>query len=298
MWTARTLARQSEFMTTDWKKQRTFGATGLQVSRLGLGSSYGLSTYDVERAFDRGVNLLFWGLRRRGGFGRAIQHIGAVHRDRIVVAVQSYTRVGALMRPFLESALCSLRLDHVDVLTLGWWNDLPPRRIIDAALSLKEQGKVRHLMVSCHHRPAFEKLAKEPAFDAIMVRYNAAHPGAERDVFPVLGARDPGVLAFTATRWGTLLDPRRTPEGESTPRGSDCYRFALSDPHVHSCLAGPKDAVELDEALAALDRGPMSAEELAWMRRVGQSVRTDTRANRPIRVLDRAYDALFGDARG
>ena len=48
---------------------------------------------------------------------------------------------------------------------------------------------VRHIMVSCHHRPTFEKFIADPAFDAIMVRYNAAHPGAEREVFPHLATR-------------------------------------------------------------------------------------------------------------
>ena len=34
-----------------------------------------------------------------------------------------------------------------------------------------------------------------------MIRYNAAHPGAERDIFPHLEARRPAVVAYTATSW-------------------------------------------------------------------------------------------------
>ena len=69
------------------------------------------------------------------------------------------------------------------------------------------------------------------------------------------------------------LDPRRTPKGEKTPRASDCYRFALSSPSVDVCLAGPAGREQLDEALAALDRGPMSEDEIAWMKRVGVAIR-------------------------
>ena len=127
-----------------------------------------------------------------------------------------------------------------------------------------------------------------------MVRYNAAHPGAERDVFPHLGPRAPGVLAFTATRWGSLLRPELVPEGEPTPRASDCYRFVLSSPHVHASLAGPKDGAELDEAMAALDRGPMSAEELAWMRRVGARVKAGSRGQLVVGTFDRLRSAVFG----
>ena len=128
-------------------------------------------------------------------------------------------------------------------------------------------------------------------FDAIMVRYNAAHPGAEREVFPQLAMRRPGVVAFTATRWGTLLDPKLTPEGERTPRASDCYRFALTNPNVDVTLAGPKDDVELEEALRAVERGPMNDDELAWMKRVGASVRAATTKRPRTSILD-LFDAL------
>jgi predicted aldo/keto reductase-like oxidoreductase len=80
------------------------------------------------------------------------------------------------------------------------------------------------------------------------------------------------MVAYTATRWGQLPDPKKTPPGETTPRGSDCYRFALSHPAVDVVLCGPKNAEELEEGMAALDRGPMNDDELAWMKRVGAHV--------------------------
>jgi predicted aldo/keto reductase-like oxidoreductase len=99
-------------------------------------------------------------------------------------------------------------------------------------------------------------------------------------VFPFVdaaGARRPGVVAFTATRWGTLLRPRFTPPGERTPSASDCYRFTLSHPAVDVCLSGPRNAAELDEALVAVERGPLDEGEMAWMRRVGAHVREATK---------------------
>jgi hypothetical protein len=84
-------------------------------------------------------------------------------------------------------------------------------------------------------------------------------------------------VAFTATRWGTLLDPKYLPEGEPVPRAGDCYRFALTHPEVDVCLSGPRDGAELDEALAAVDRGIMAEDEVAWMRRVGAHVRAATK---------------------
>jgi aryl-alcohol dehydrogenase-like predicted oxidoreductase len=275
-------------MLRSFDTPRTLGKTGLSVSAISLGSSYGVEGRDIERAFDRGVNTFLYGSLRRPGFARGVRAL-APHREKTVIAIQTYSRVGFLMKPFVWSALRSLGTDYVDILGLAWWNDVPSRRIWDAALALKERGLVRHLMVSCHHRPSFESFMREDACEAWMVRYNAGHPGAEREVFPLLGddvASRPGVLSFTATRWGSLLDPRLTPPGEPTPRASDCYRFALTSPHVDSCITGPRNGAELDEALAAIDRGPMSDEELAWMKRVGASVR-NAGANRAVGFLDR-----------
>ncbi|NUP12989.1 MAG: hypothetical protein HOW73_43670 [Polyangiaceae bacterium] len=282
-------------MGAGWERV-AFGSTGLAVSPIGLGSSYGLGGADVERAFERGIDFMFYGLRRRADFGRGVANIAARNRERVVIAAQSYSRMASLVGPSVDCVLRTLRTDYLDILCLGWWDELPPARILDAARTLKEEGKVRHLVISCHYRPSFSQMIDTPDIGGIMVRYNAAHTGAEREVFPLLAERNPGVIAFTATRWGSLLDPRVLPEGEAPPRASDCYRFVLTNPHVHTSLAGPKDGAELDEAMAALDRGPMSDDELAWMRRIGAHVRADRKAHRAINLVDRARTALFGSA--
>jgi aryl-alcohol dehydrogenase-like predicted oxidoreductase len=144
-------------------------------------------------------------------------------------------------------------------------------------------------MISCHHRPTFPLLARDPRVDLLMTRYNAAHPGAERDVFPHLPEERPGVVAYTTTSWGQLLDPALAPAGERAPRSTDCYRYVLSNRHVDACWAGPANAAQLDDAMRALDLGPMGEEELAWLRRVGESVRTRTRLRtRGLSLADRA----------
>jgi len=277
---------------------RPLGRTGLQVSAIGLGASYGIGQRDIERAFDRGVNYLYWGSLRRGGFGDGIKACAKKNRERLVVCIQTYTRAGLTMRPSLELGLRRAGIEYADVLLLGWWNAMPPARIMDAALALKEAGKVRHIMISCHHRPSFASFVRDERIGAIMVRYNAAHRGAEREVFPVVAEspNPPGVIAYTATRWGALLDPGMLPPNERRPRASDCYRFALSHPQVSLCLAGPKNGAELDEAMAALDRGPLDPDELAWMKRVGDAVHSAAglkAARSPAQLLDRVASRLY-----
>jgi aryl-alcohol dehydrogenase-like predicted oxidoreductase len=63
------------------------------------------------------------------------------------------------------------------------------------------------------------------------------------------------------------------PPGESPLRGRDAYRFVLSNPDFNVCMTGPKNSAELEEALAALDEGPLSPEEMARVRRIGEQVR-------------------------
>ncbi|WP_437820939.1 hypothetical protein [Sorangium sp. So ce1078] len=271
------MANRSGFQRT------TLGRTGLRVSRLGLASN-GACRRDVEWAVDQGINYLYWGSLRRPDFGAAVRHLARSRRDELVVVVQTYSRVAALVRPSVELALRRLGLDHADLLLLGWWNEPPDARIVEAARRVREAGKARHIMISCHRRGTFARYIADPTYGAIMVRYNAAHPGAETEVFPHLGPGPetpgdgapprPGVVTYTATRWGALLDPRLIPPGEQAPRGSDCYRFALTHPDVDVALCGAKTTGELREALEALARGPMDPDELAWMKRVGAAVRS------------------------
>jgi aryl-alcohol dehydrogenase-like predicted oxidoreductase len=79
------------------------------------------------------------------------------------------------------------------------------------------------------------------------------------------------VVAYTATAWRRLL---RRPRGWADPvaTAGDCYRFCLTSPHVDVVLTGPRSAGELRESLAALEKGPLSGAEMAFLRRFGAAV--------------------------
>jgi aryl-alcohol dehydrogenase-like predicted oxidoreductase len=258
------------------------GRTGLEVGRLGISASYGVPGEAVERAFERSVNYIYWGSSRTDSFGAALRRLRP-HRDRFVLVIQSYTRVARMLGWSLERALRALNFDHADVLLLGMWNKPVPPRILDAAWRLKARGLVRYLAVSTHKRALVPQLATERDFDVVHFRYNAAHPGAEKDIFPHLPAVNrPGLVSFTATSWGQLLGKPslqgffsgryRLPKSERAPTATDCYRYVLSRPEVDVCLTGPANGAQMEQALEALRLGPMSEDELAWMRRVGRAV--------------------------
>jgi hypothetical protein len=104
-----------------------------------------------------------------------------------------------------------------------------------------------------------------------MIRYNAAHPGAEVDIFPKLPEGRHTVVAYTATCWRRLLKRPKGWQGD-VPTAGDCYRFCLSSPHVDVVLTGPKTVAQLRDNLAALEQGPLDADEMAWMRELGAVV--------------------------
>lgn len=251
----------------------TLGRAGLQACRLGLGSSYGVPAAAVEKAFERGVNYLYWGSMRRGTFGTALRNLSR-QRERMILVLQSYVPVPLGLAWSVERGLLNLKFDYADVLLLGLWNRPVPRNVLDVCQKLKERGVIRRVAVSTHNRPLLATFAKTPEIDIVHIRYNAVHTGAERDAFPLLEQvpEKPGIVAFTATSWGQLLKPSKIPKGEKTPTSADCYRFALSNQSVDVCLSGPGNAEEMDDALKALDRGPMSNDEIKWMRRVGDAI--------------------------
>mgnify|MGYP002399651182 CR=1 FL=1 len=106
-----------------------------------------------------------------------------------------------------------------------------------------------------------------------MARYNAAHRGAEQDIFPHLQKHNPGLISYTATRWSYLLRrPKNYPKDGRIPTAGECYRFVLSNPDVDVCLTAPYNEKQLLENIKAIQAGPLSEDDMNFMRRFGDIV--------------------------
>jgi aryl-alcohol dehydrogenase-like predicted oxidoreductase len=127
--------------------------------------------------------------------------------------------------------------------------------------------------MSTHNRKFAGKLATNGALDVIMMRYNAAHRGAEQDIFPYLDQHDPGVVSYTATRWTYLLRrPSTWPEDGRTPNPGMCYRFVLSNQYVDVCMTAPSNLKHFEENLKDIQKGPLDEEDMKFMRKFGDAV--------------------------
>ena len=80
------------------------------------------------------------------------------------------------------------------------------------------------------------------------------------------------MISFTATRWGQLLKESKVPAGEKPLTAKDCYRFVLSNPAVDVCMTGARNLEMMRENLETLEAGPLSAEEMERVRRIGDHV--------------------------
>lgn len=253
----------------------TLGRTEFLVTRLGIASSYGTDEAMVEEAVAWGVNYLYWGALRTRRMAEGIKRVARKKRDDLIIVVHTMARTVPSINRVVHKSLKHLGIDYIDVLLLGMvgYPQGPRLRLIEHADTLKDDGVIRALAISSHHRPLFPRLEQEKHFDIFHVRYNAAHRGAETDVFNGLPkAGGPGIVSFTSTRWGSLLKPANMPLDEPPPTAADCYRFVLSHSNVHVAVCGPNSMSQLKEDLTALELGPMSEEELERMCRIGDYV--------------------------
>jgi len=253
---------------------RDVPAFGRRVFRLGLATNYGVDGKDLEWALEQGVNYVFWTPKSRQ-VAESLK--AAIKRDRESLVLACGPTTGyysGSIRRACDRLLQKLGTDYLDVFQLFWLGRASAwtQSTIDALLSLRESGKVRAIGVSIHDRKRAGKLVEDSPLDMLMIRYNAAHTGAERDIFPHLAKRKPAIVAYTATRWGGLL---KRPKGWKGPvmTAADCYRFCLSNPHVDLVLTGPKNRRQLQENLRNLqEKGPLSDEENRWISDFGQVV--------------------------
>jgi aryl-alcohol dehydrogenase-like predicted oxidoreductase len=247
-------------------------------------SSLGLAAYPdqapdcVGRAFECGINFFFFYSPGSKAFINALKPLIKEHRDEIIVASGSGSRTPSGLqaaRRKIEKAA------GVEVLDIFFAEYIHPG---DKAASVfgtggvlgelqkwKADGLIRYVGASCHDRTLARQLAEDPRVEILMHRFNMAHRKAADEVFPLAIKSETPVVAFTATRWGTLLEENADWSGE-TPTAADCYRYCLAHPAVQVVLTAPKSIQELDENLRVLKLPPMDRESLGHWERYGDIV--------------------------
>jgi aryl-alcohol dehydrogenase-like predicted oxidoreductase len=222
-----------------------FGATGLEVPAIGLGT---WSTFDlppgeehvaaevVEAAFAAGTRLV----DSSPMYGRAEAVLsGAIagHRDEAIVATKIWTPSVEEGRAQFEAQLVWYggRVDVLQVHNLVAW-----REHLAWMEAEREAGRIGVLGATHWNAGAFGELAevmRSGLIGSVQVPWNPAERGAEREILPLAADLGLGVLAMRPFGEGSLV--RRAPSAaELVPTGCDSWpeallRWCRSDPRVH-----------------------------------------------------------------
>lgn len=269
-------------MGVELARTASLGAGQPRVCRLGLATrgGSGIRAEDVHWAIEQGVEYLNW-CGKPDGLSWAVAELGRKRR-RVVVAAQFQARTAGEAEREWDRLCRELGTDLLDVLTFyyveseeEWRRITGPGGAYEFLAEQKRAGRLRMIGLTSHQRKLAARWAGSGLLDLLMVRYNAAHRGAEQDVFPVTRRLGLPAVVFTCLRWKALLEPTpEDPPGFRPPKAVECYRFCLSHPDVAVALTAVANRAELEDNLRLLEdwRG-CSEEELAELRAHGDRVR-------------------------
>ena len=220
-----------------------------------------LTVADIHHALAAGVNFLNWP-GQQSALDQAVAELGP-RRSAVVVCAQFESRTAGDAERELDRLLNALHTDYIDILTFYYvearaeWDEIAGRGgALEFCRRAQARGQVRLLGLTSHQRPLAAEIARSGLIDMLMIRYNAAHRGAETEVFPVTTALGLPVVTYTSLRWGALLAPTPDdPPGFQPPPAPAWYRFVLQHPAVTVALMAPCVRAELDENLAVVRDG-------------------------------------------
>jgi len=248
---------------------RMLGATGLEVSILGLGGFHlvEISTSDVRSIVDRYLEAggTYLETAAQYGDGESERKLGLAldgRRDRCVLATKTLGRDRAGADHELERSLRLLRTDRVDILFMHSIQRpedldriLEPDGGLRAAEAARQAGQVRFIGISNHGHPEIliEALRRYP-FDVVMTTVNyydhCNFPKIEAELLPLATEKRVGVVGMKAVGDGFLW------------RSADqAFRYAWSLP-IHVMAAGTNTLALLEQDLGYAERFcPMAEDE-------------------------------------
>ena len=201
-----------------------------------------------------------------------------------------------------EESLERLGLETIDVQQFHVWSDewVDQGDWLDAIDQLKQAGKIRAFGVSINdHQPANAvKLVESGNADTVQVIYNVFEQSPEDELFPAVEAAAVGVIARVPFDEGSLTGRIRPdtefPDGDFRNRyfagdrkqqvweraqavaadlqvpveelAEIALRFCITHPAVSTAIAGMRSVTNVERNVAAVERGPLSDEQLAALR--------------------------------
>lgn len=255
---------------------RPLGQTGLNVSPMGISGHYGLSKEGFIQAAEAGVNLFFWE-PNYGPQTAFYRSLAPSVKESFVTVCGSFEADPKLILRDIEYALRSQQIEQIKLFLIYWVRDW--ERLSDEVIELlercKHEGKIHTYGMSTHQRSLAVRAIQEQ-WDVVMVRHNAAHRGAEKQIFPMAQEHQTGLLTFNNLIYGRILKPPF--EGVSgPPQAIDCYRYSLSQPGVSACFSAPTTLEQLHHNLRILEDPVLSSDARSALQNWGDRVYLENR---------------------
>jgi aryl-alcohol dehydrogenase-like predicted oxidoreductase len=248
---------------------------GQKASILGLAGHQQINTDCIEVAFDARINYFFFYNLEFENFLDGLQSLLLTKQEQVLVATGSENRDIQSLRQYLDQVRRRLDIDGIDVFFVEYvfpGEDLTQVKVVlDEIRSWKDKGLVRYVGVTTHNRPIALKLIEESQCEVLMHRYNMAHRKAEEDVLKSAQKSNIPVVAFTCTRWGSLLVGHPLWQ-QKPPTAADCYRYVLHHPSVHLALTAPQTRQQLEENLSVLHTPQLSPQEVDHWQQYGDLI--------------------------
>lgn len=261
--------------------RRRLGRTGVTVSMVGIGGYHlGLvreeaeSVRIVHAALDRGIDFLdnCWDYHDGKSEERMGRALAGGHRKRAFVMTKLDGRNRQSATDQLEQSLRRLRTDVIDLVQIHEVIRFDDARsvfdedgAIHALTDAKRAGKLRFIGFTGHKDPAIHLAmlkaadARGFAFDTVQMPLNpmdAHYRSFEKEVLPVLVAKDIGVLGMKCLGAGKILESH-------TVSALDCLHYAMNLP-TSVVITGCESMRDLEQAAdAARSFRPLAPERVA-----------------------------------
>jgi len=236
-------------------EQINIGASGLQASRVGLGTwaiggwmwggtDEAQSMDTIRSAVERGITLI--DTAPVYGFGRSEEIVGKALeqsglRDKVLIATKAGLnwKDGQVFRDSrperirqeIEDSLRRLRTDHIDLYQVHWPDlETPIQDTAHVLEDLRQQGKIRAIGVSNYSVAQMEAFKAVAPLAAVQPPYNLFEREIEADVLPHARKSHLAVLCYGALCRG-LLTGKVTKD--STFEGDDLRKI---DPKFQESL--------------------------------------------------------------
>jgi uncharacterized protein len=266
---------------------KPYGKTGIRLSTIGFGGmrfAHPERTEEmadvVRHAHRRGINYFDTAPAYCDDKSEAIMGcaFATLPRDSFYCSTKCSAASGGELRQSLERSLKRLRVAHIDFFHI--WCLLRPAQLeerraggaIAAALKAKEEGLVKHVVVSTHLSGAeIVPVLESGCFEGVTLGYNALNFPFRQEGLGAALRLNLGVATMNPLGGGLI--PRnaerlaflRGPADRDVVQAA--LRFNLSDPAVTVALVGLASKEEVDQAVAAVENfTPYPAEHIARLK--------------------------------